>query len=99
MLSRHNEGTFLNKIKSETKIFANINYILDKIESDGYFSTIQTTFQQIFDKEMAFAVQGKKLSRVKEDKIEEHEVRHQKPTDQQHLYFQGELKVDCSQDR
>ena len=59
MLSRQHEGSFLNKIKSETKIFANINYILDKIENDGYFETIQTTFHQIFSKEMAFAVQGK----------------------------------------
>lgn len=57
-MSRQTEGTFLTKIKSETKIFANINYILDKIENDGYFETIQETFHQIFAKEMAFAVQG-----------------------------------------
>lgn len=60
MLSRQTEGTFLTKIKSETKIFANINYILDKIENDGYFETIQETFHQIFAKEMAFAVQGRR---------------------------------------
>ena len=68
MLSRHNEGTFISKIKSETKIFANINYILEKIENDGYFETIQSTFHQIFNKEMTFAVQGR-LIRIKENKI------------------------------
>ena len=58
MLNRNSEGTFMSKIRTETKIFANINYILDKIENDGYFEKIQNTFNQIFSKEMAFAVQG-----------------------------------------
>ena len=52
-------GSFLNKIKNETKIFANINFILDKIETDGYFENVQETFISIFSKEMAFAVSGK----------------------------------------
>ena len=73
MLSRHNEGTFISKIKSETKIFANINYILEKIENDGYFENIQSTFHQIFAKEMTFAVQGY-LIRAQEDQIKEYEV-------------------------
>ena len=54
------KGTsFIGKIKNETKIFANINFILDKIESDGYFDAVQSTFGVIFSKEMAFAVSGK----------------------------------------
>ena len=56
---KHSGGSLLNKIKNETKIFANINFILDKIESDGYFGTVQDTFSLIFSKEMAFAVSGK----------------------------------------
>ena len=59
LLSRQNEGTFLNKIKSETRIFGNINYILDKIDNDGYFETIETSFHKIFTQEMTFAVEGK----------------------------------------
>ena len=74
IFNRTIEGTFLQKIKSETKIFANINYILDKIENDGYFETIHNTFQQIFAKEMAFAVQGMKLKRIKKNKIEKYEI-------------------------
>lgn len=50
---------FLDKIKNETKIFANINFILEKIQSDGYFNSVQSTFGLIFSKEMAFAVSGR----------------------------------------
>jgi hypothetical protein len=52
-------NSFIGKIKNETKIFSNINFILDKIESDGYFDSVQSTFGVIFSKEMAFAVSGK----------------------------------------
>ena len=58
----------MDKIKSETKIFGNINFILDKIEHDGYFETIQSSFHQIFNKEMTFAVQGKPSPELKKIK-------------------------------
>ena len=51
--------SFTNKVKNETKIFTNINYILDKLESDGYFFSVKKTFCIILEKEMKFAVGGK----------------------------------------
>lgn len=46
----------LGKIYSECKIFSSIIFILDKLESDGYFERINECLQFIFNKEMAFAV-------------------------------------------
>ncbi len=35
------EESFFNKIKHEVKILANINYILDKIDRDGYLKVVR----------------------------------------------------------
>ena len=48
--------SILGKIYSECKIFSSIIFILDKLESDGYFERINECLQFIFNKEMAFAV-------------------------------------------
>ena len=50
--------SFTNKVKNETKIFTNINYILDKLEGDGYFLSVKDTFCLILEKEMTFAIGG-----------------------------------------
>jgi hypothetical protein len=52
-------GSLLKKIKYETKIFGNISFILDKMESDGHFSSVEKAFSDIFHHEMTFAVSGK----------------------------------------
>lgn len=51
-------GTLLKKIKYETKIFGNISFILDKMESDGHFLSVENAFTNIFHHEMTFAVSG-----------------------------------------
>ena len=51
-------GTLLKKIKYETKIFGNITFILDKMESDGHFWSVEKAFSDIFHREMTFAVSG-----------------------------------------
>ena len=53
------EESLYNRIKSDTKIFTNINFILDKINNDGYFESVASTFASIFSKEMEFAISGK----------------------------------------
>jgi hypothetical protein len=52
-------GSLLKKIKYETKIFGNISFILDKMESDGHFTSVEKAFSEIFHHEMTFAVSGK----------------------------------------
>ena len=57
VLPRGSKNTsVLGKIYSECKIFSSIIFILDKLESDGYFERINECLQFIFNKEMAFAV-------------------------------------------
>ena len=57
VLPRGSKSTsVLGKIYSECKIFSSIIFILDKLESDGYFERINECLQFIFNKEMAFAV-------------------------------------------
>ena len=51
-------GSLLKKIKYETKIFSNISFILEKMESDGHFLSVEEAFSKIFHKEMTFAVNG-----------------------------------------
>lgn len=53
-----NDESLFTRIRSETKIFTNINFILDKINNDGYFDSVASTFSSIFSKEMEFAVSG-----------------------------------------
>jgi hypothetical protein len=53
------QGALLKKIKYETKIFGNISFILDKMQNDGHFCTVETAFMDIFHKEMTFAVSGR----------------------------------------
>ena len=51
-------GNLFKKIKYETKIFGNISFILDKMESDSHFSSVEKAFTEIFHQEMTFAVSG-----------------------------------------
>ena len=51
-------GGLFKKIKYETKIFGNVSFILDKMESDGHFSSVERAFTEIFHQEMTFAVSG-----------------------------------------
>lgn len=51
-------GSLIKKIKYETKIFGNISFILDKMESDGHFTSVEKAFSEIFHHEMTFAVSG-----------------------------------------
>ena len=56
----------LSKVYNDCKIFSSIVFILDKLESDGYFGRIQNCLQSIFDKEMAFAIS--ELRKIKKNK-------------------------------
>ena len=53
-----NKLDFTHKLRSECKIFGNVSFILDKIESDGYLESVRDTFGSIFSQEMSFAVSG-----------------------------------------
>ena len=54
----NNNSSFLDKVKYEIQVFENINFILDKIQSDGYFESVKSTFSVILSEEMAFAIGG-----------------------------------------
>ena len=67
-IQTNKDDSLLHKIKSETKIYTNINFILNKINQDGYFDTVADAFSSIFSKEMAFAISGnynKNLKKLK----------------------------------
>ena len=57
--NKFEDEDLLSRIKSETKIFTNINFILDKITNDGYFDSVSEAFSSIFSKEIEFAISGK----------------------------------------
>lgn len=50
------DAKFFSKIKSEVKILANISYILDKIDKDGYLKIIKSTFIRIMQNEIVYAI-------------------------------------------
>lgn len=56
-----------SQVKSDIKVFSNIACILEKIEQDGNFIALSSVFNQIFNTEVIYAVNGE-LSRVEEIK-------------------------------
>jgi hypothetical protein len=56
MKAQINLPQLYSKIKHEAKIFANIIYILGKIEQDGFFKTITDNYEKIIESEMLYAV-------------------------------------------
>lgn len=62
----------LSKVYNECKIFSSIIFILDKLEGDGYFDNIFESLQNIFEKEMAFAVLELKKIKMKKKKFDIH---------------------------
>lgn len=57
---RENEeihSKYFKILKNDMKVLANIDSILDKIESEGNVEIITSTLEMIFNKEMVYAVQ------------------------------------------
>lgn len=55
-LSTRVEKSFFGKLKQDSKIISNINFILDKMDRDGHLTTIKSSIESIFNKEIIFAV-------------------------------------------
>ena len=47
---------FYGKIKQEVKVLANISFILDKMDKDGYLRIMKDGFEQIIGNEIDFAI-------------------------------------------
>ena len=47
---------FYSKIKQEVKVLANISFILDKMDKDGYLRIMKDGFEQIIGSEIDFAI-------------------------------------------
>ena len=47
---------FFGKIKQEVKVLSNIQYILDKIEHDGFLRAIRESFEKVITHEVTFAL-------------------------------------------
>ncbi len=47
---------FFGKVRQEVKVLTNIQYILDKIEHDGFLQAIRDSFEKIISHEVAFAL-------------------------------------------
>ena len=58
-ISQTKPDSFIQKVKNETKIFTNINYILDKLNRDGSFISVKDTFCVILETEVRFAIGGR----------------------------------------
>lgn len=50
------EAQFLLKIKQEVKVISNINFILEKIERDGFLGSLRETLERVLSNEISFAV-------------------------------------------
>ena len=54
--NRHSE--YFHQMRAEMTVFASVGFILDKIEEDNNLKHLTSLFQQILDKEMAYAIKG-----------------------------------------
>jgi len=50
------DKTFLNKVKQEVKVLANIPFILEKIEGEGFLKILRDSFHAIINNEILFAL-------------------------------------------
>jgi hypothetical protein len=53
------EKYFLKKLEEEINIFNNFSVIMEKALKDGYITQLFNTIQNIFQKEIEFALKGK----------------------------------------
>ena len=61
---------FYNKIKQDAKVLTNINYILEKIEEDGYLSQIKINFLTILENEISYSLNELKTLEQKDPKFD-----------------------------
>lgn len=47
---------FFTKLKTDSKILSNINFILEKMDRDGHLKTLKSAFDSVLYKEIDFAV-------------------------------------------
>ncbi len=47
-----------SQVRNDIKVFSNISCILEKIEQDGNFIALSSVFNQIFNTEVIYAVNG-----------------------------------------
>lgn len=82
-------------LKTETGVYANITFILDKIEEDADLSTLTAMFRTMFEKETAYAVSGR-LTRAAQGALPLPRLRLGVPNSLQRPHFSREPETHLS---
>ena len=69
-IKKKTDPIFYNKIKQDAKVLTNINYILEKIEEDGYLYQIQNNFLTILENEIIYSLDELKNLEEKDSKFD-----------------------------
>lgn len=87
--TEQDDQAFLKSIQNETKIFKNIGFIIEKMETEGNFKTVKETFTNLFGKEVLYTIKGP-LTRTPQSAPLLPRPEHHKSTGQQHFHLQRE---------